>query len=642
MATPSSDPLARITKRALSLLHAGISQLSTEAEERESQDEMAASIAAAIHRGRHLIVQAGTGTGKSLAYLAPAIASGRTTVVATATLALQDQLAAKDLPALAKAGEDFAYEVLKGRSNYLCLAKLDRLNNQMNQGTLTVDERKAFDEERFDAVLTFAKEDKTGERENFHEELSDEGWRAVSVSSDECPGAGHCGFASNCFAELARERAMRAKVVVVNHHLYGAHLAGADRILPEHELVIFDEVHELEAVMTRSLGAEISGPTLRRVAALARRALSKDHRKHAEALLADADGLASLIAGLDDQRLFHGETQQLDAEIAEQLDRAASHANAAATELRRDGGSSEEARQAAVALSRVVTSIQRLRSPESSDVVSVEGGPRSPKLRLSPLSVAPTLHDRLFGNKTVIMTSATVPLKVGEMLGAPSDESDRLDLASTFDWKNNALLYGAAHIPDRRSEAADAAIVNELAELIEAAGGRTLGLFTSNRMVDLAFEALDGKVPHPILRAKGRSKSEVLEAFSQDDESCLFATMGFWQGVDIPGASLSLVVIDRLPFARPDDPLSIARRNAVEEQGGNPFMEVDLPRAATLLAQGVGRLIRTDSDKGVVAILDSRITSARYRSILLNALPPMPRTTDGEVAKDFLRSLRED
>lgn len=637
----SAAPLdLKATQRAaLDLLHAAVAQLSTEAEERPSQDEMAASIAAAIHRGRHVVVQAGTGTGKSLGYLAPAVASGRTTVITTATLALQDQLASKDLPAIEAAGASVTAVVLKGRANYLCLARLDQLGDQRAQGVLTIDEREAFDDTTFAAVTDFAKTSGSGEREHLGLELDDEAWGRISVGSDECPGQAACRFGSTCFAERAREAARSAEVVVVNHHLYGAHLAGAERLLPDHELVIFDEVHELESVMTKALGAELSGPSLRRVTTMARRALPSRDREAAANLAADADALADVLDGVEDQRLFHGESAKLDGEVAAVLGRITAHGNDLAGALRKANDEGDDQRQAVAALSRALSAAQRILEPGKGDVVSVEGGHRSKRLVLAPLSVAPVLSEQVFTNRTVVMTSATVPINVVEQLGAPADETDKLDLPSPFDWKANALLYGARHLPDRASPAADAAIVNELRELIVAAGGRTLALFTSRRMVDLAYEAIEGSIPHPVLRAENRSKAEVLDAFTKDHEACLFATMGFWQGVDIPGASLSMVAIDRLPFARPDDPLSVARREAVEERGGNAFMEVDIPRAATLLAQGVGRLIRTSTDRGLVAILDSRITTKGYRSTLLNALPPMPRTVEPEEAKAFLRGL---
>jgi ATP-dependent DNA helicase DinG len=266
-------------------------------------------------------------------------------------------------------------------------------------------------------------------------------------------------------------------------------------------------------------------------------------------------------------------------------------------------------------------------------VAWAEGLPHAPVLKVAPLDIGPMLADALWARTTVVLTSATIPPGIGRRLGVAEGATDELDAGSPFPYATNALLYCASHLPDRRREDAETALHEELESLIEAAGGRTLALFTSWRAMEGAAEALRGRVPFRLMTQSELPKPALVEAFSSDETSCLFATMGFWQGVDVPGPALSLVVIDRIPFPRPDEPLLQARR---ERFGSAAFREVDLPRAATLLAQGAGRLIRSADDRGVVAVLDARLAKASYRWELVRALPPMTRTRHRADVEGFL------
>jgi len=286
------------------------------------------------------------------------------------------------------------------------------------------------------------------------------------------------------------------------------------------------------------------------------------------------------------------------------------------------------------AAAHLAEDLHRLVNRTDSEVAWVDGTRRNARLRLSPIDVGPALSGMLWGKVTSVLTSATIPPRVVERVGLDDFPSEELNVGSPFDYRAHSLLYVARHLPDRRSAGAEDALFEELGLLIGAAGGRTLALFTSRRATEAAAEALAPELPYALLLQGDQPKSRLLEAFASDETSCLFATLGFWQGVDIPGRALSLVTIDRLPFPRPDDPLLQARR---DRAGTRAFSLVDLPRAATLLAQGAGRLIRTTDDKGVVAVLDPRLATASYRGVLLDRLPPMRRTVDRSEVESFLR-----
>jgi ATP-dependent DNA helicase DinG len=290
------------------------------------------------------------------------------------------------------------------------------------------------------------------------------------------------------------------------------------------------------------------------------------------------------------------------------------------------------------AATHLVGDLQRFISCGDDEVAWVSDDGRRPILFLSPIDLGPTLGATLWGDITAVLTSATIPANLAARLGIPRDQVDELDVGSPFDYKSNSLLYVAKHLPDRRDPSAEPAICSELAQLITAAGGRTLALFTSRKFMLEAAEAVRAAVEVTVLVQGDLPKNRLLEQFRANPSTCLFATMGFWQGVDLPGETLSLVTIDRLPFGRPDDPLLNARR---ERAGDRAFMVVDVPRAAALLAQGAGRLIRTATDRGVVAVFDSRLATARYREALLAELPPMKRTITLSDVTAFLESIRD-
>ncbi len=642
-------------------------------EVRAGQLEMARAVGQALASSSEgqpsaLAVAAGTGTGKSFAYLVPALLSGKKIVVATATKALQDQLAEKDLPLVAKAlGTKTRWAVLKGRSNYLCRQRLDEMGERGQQATLEESLGGSLSSRRSSElgaeiarIVDWSEETSTGERAELAFEPSPRAWSSLSVSAEECPGPHRCPVVADCFAEKARAKAAQADVVVVNLHLLGADLRSGGAVLPEHDALIVDEAHELEDVVASSLGVDVSPGRIRAAAAGARSAASDT--SVVEGVIAAAARFEAALAERADERLpaglgdgVGGAVRLLVTRLArlESSLRAASgegDGSAAGTDVpdaasgaggrRRPGATGDEPQRAL----RSLLQVERLREDLESclaagrdEVVWVAGGDRA-SLRSAPLDVSTTLRAQVFEQMPAVLTSATMVPGIGSRLGAEEARLTELDVGSPFDYGEHSLLYCAVHLPPRRSAGFEGAMHEELRDLIAAAGGRTLALFTSRRGMELAAAALRPKLDWPVHLQGELQKPALLRAFSEEEESCLFATMSFWQGVDVPGPSLSLVVIDRLPFPRPDEPLSAARREAA---GADGFAQVDLPRAATLLAQGAGRLIRTSTDRGVVAVLDPRLALARYSSFFVRSLPPMRRTRSKDDAVAFLRELHD-
>ncbi|MBV9951950.1 MAG: ATP-dependent DNA helicase [Acidimicrobiia bacterium] len=491
----------------------------------------------------------------------------------------------------------------------------------------------------------WSEETATGDRAELDFEPSPSAWAAVSVSSKECPGSTRCPKGDVCFAEQARKAAAESSVVVVNTHLYGLHLESGGVILPEHEVVVIDEAHQLEDTISATFGIEL-GPS--RFASLARSVRSiLEAPEMIDGIEMSGTNLARALAPEVGRRL----KGRLPTDIADALAIASGRLERVQGALGGiDESGSEDVKtrkQRAVKATGVLSDeIAYALEPRSGSVTWVEGPDMAPSLRVAPIDVAPDLQAMLWSKTTSILTSATIgpsmPTRLGLEGPAPDDIElrpfDQLDVGSPFDYEANALLYCAAHLPDPRAAGHDAELYDELEALITAAQGRTLALFTSYRAMDAALEELRRRLPWPLLGQRDLPKPALVERFANDEETSLFATMGFWQGIDVPGPSLSLVTLDRLPFPRPDEPLLEARR---ERARADAFRLVDLPRAVTLLAQGAGRLIRTASDRGVVAVLDSRLaTNARYRWDIVRALPPMRRTRDRKEVEEFLTSLR--
>ena len=615
-------------------LELAISALDDGGERRPGQRKMCQAVAETMESGRHLVVAAGTGTGKSLAYLVPLVLGEGPSVVATATKTLQDQLVDKDLPQLAAALDlPVRFAVLKGRSNYLCLQRLKEHTDD-EQLSLAIAEGPRVE---IDRLAAWAQQTDTGDRAELEFEPSPAAWDALSVSGRECPGAQRCPSGPVCFAEKARHRADVADIVVVNTHLYCLHLFSDTPILPDHDTVVIDEAHGLEDIVSDTAGLSLTGGRFDELARSIRAVVAES------AAAGDLEDTGMRLR----EALAPFRDKPLPAPLPRELQRVAVVARGrveqAAVELRAvpDGVPGDVApRKLRAILSAGALAEDLIRAVEAkpSEVAWVSGTETAPAWRIAPIQLGDLLTQRLWDHTTAVLTSATIPMNLGEVLGLDPDEHLAVDVGSPFDFEANGLLYCAKHLPDPRNPGYEPAVHEELAALIEAAGGRTLALFTSYRAMDRAAEVLRAQLDFEIYSQRDLPKPELLRRFAAEVESSLFATMSFWQGVDVPGESLSLVTIDRLPFPRPDDPLLEARR---ERYGSEAFRLVDLPRAATRLAQGAGRLIRRGDDRGVVAVLDSRMARAGYRWELVRSLPPFSRTAERDQAVTLLRMIRD-
>lgn len=632
---------------------------------RRGQQEMAAAVAHAFETGEHLVVQAGTGTGKSLAYLVPAIiralCDDAPVVVSTAKIALQRQLVDRDLPQLVDSLTNALprrpkFALLKGRRNYLCLNKIH------NSVTASDHDDERPQEELFDPVAVtalgrdvqrltaWASTTVSGDRDDLKPGVGDRSWSQVSVSARECLGVARCPFGSECFSERARGAAGLADVVVTNHALLAIDAVAESAVLPEHRLLVVDEAHELADRVTSVAAAELTSATL---GMAARRITRLVDPKVTQRLQAAS---ATFSSAIHDAR--PGRIDCLDDEMATYLSALRDAASAARSAI--DTGSDTTTASVRAEAGAVLTEISDTASrilasfapaiPDRSDVVWLEREDNHESaravLRVAPLSVAELLATQVFARATTVLTSATLTIggsfdAMATAWGLTADTPWRgLDVGSPFQHAKSGILYVAAHLPPPgRDGSGSAEQLTEIAELITAAGGRTLGLFSSMRAARAATEAMRERLSTPVLCQGDDSTSTLVEKFTADAATSLFGTLSLWQGVDVPGPSLSLVLIDRIPFPRPDDPLLSARQRAVAARGGNGFMTVAASHAALLLAQGSGRLLRRVTDRGVVAVLDSRMATARYGEFLRASLPPFWQTTNATQVRAALRRL---
>lgn len=657
----SDEPLNQSTE---TLLDAAVESLG--GARREGQLKMANAVTKALESERHLAVQAGTGTGKSLAYLVPAIRhaqnTGHTVIVSTATLALQRQLVERDLPRLVDALEPVmeskpTFAIMKGRSNYLCLNKVARADELAEeQGELLEEHEVSRLGRHIKRLYDWADETETGDRDDLDQGVPDLAWRQVSVTSAECLGATRCPHGEECFAELARRKAADVNVVVTNHALLAIDAVSAVNVLPEHEVVIVDEAHELDGRITSVSTAEI---TSRAIKMAANRAKSLGANGKDQRLAELADEFTILLSEFGPGRwtdMPDNAKSQLTAlgdtlrECREAIARTpeGEQANDPEKFAERQNLANHLATMAE-AVARILDVFATGDPSAHEDVVWLERDERSftDTLAVAPLSIAGMLHEKLFGEQTVVLTSATLALggrfdAMAAQWGMPKGTWDSLDVGYPFDPAKKGILYVAKHLPQPGRDGLAPETIEEMRELITAAGGRTLGLFSSRRAAKQAAQELKPKLPFDVFVQGEDSIGALVERFSKNENSCLFGTLTLWQGVDVPGPACSLVLIDRIPFPRPDNPLMQARTEAAQAAGRNGFMEVSATHAALLMAQGAGRLLRSVTDRGVVAVLDNRLETKRYGGFLKASMPQFWQTTDSTVVQGALQRLVTD
>lgn len=691
---------------------------------REGQRRMAREVAEAIEKGEHLMVQAGTGTGKSLGYLVPsvrhAVLKDERVVVSTATLALQRQVMTRDLPLVADA---LAPELpraprvalLKGWHNYVCVHKTSGGYPPDDQGMLfdlgdrgaaehpsptepaggadgAVPEKEALGAQVV-RLREWADSTETGDRDDLVPGVGDRAWRQVSVTSLECLGQ-KCPLLEECFPERAKAAARSADVVVTNHAMLGIAASGSTHVLPEHDVLVVDEAHELADRVTAQSTAELSVGSVEHAGRMARR--------HGGITTTELDGAAAALGAalihLPEGRFTHGLPDGTRQAVAMVRDAA----RGLLSDLRPEKPAAGEAApadsglkiasSAVLALFEVAERMAAGPDEQRYTVLWCSRGERDGATRLyaAPLAVNGLIRTNLLTGRASVLTSATLSLG-GEFRamarsiglegaaeaaaatasaatvavaapGGSEGTSDALDVpvpapssgtatttlpwhgvdvGSPFDYPKQGILYIARRLPPPGREPATDAQLDEIEALVTAAGGRTLGLFSSRRAAVAVAEAMRERLDVPVLVQGEDQLPTLVRQFAEDEATCLFGTLSLWQGVDVPGRANQLVIIDRIPFPRPDDPVKSARSEAVAASGGNGFMSVAATHAALLLAQGAGRLIRSTSDRGVVAVLDPRLSTARYGEYLARSLPAFWRTTDREVALGALRRLAE-
>ena len=648
-------------KDALNLLDEVVE--ATGGQKRDGQRTMAAHVAQALELQRHLLVQAGTGTGKSLGYLVPALArvgeSDQPIVVATATLALQAQIVNRDIPRLLQALEprpesQAQVALLKGRNNYLCLHKLEGGYPEEEQDALfDMPSSTSRVGEEVVRLREWADRTETGDRDELKPGVSDRAWAQVSVSAAECLGR-RCPLVEECFSEMARSRAAEADIVITNHALLAINAFEGMKVLPEHETVIIDEAHELVDRVTGAVSGSLTVAMVRRSA----RGVKKHSKADSGALEMAAGTLETALEGLPE-----GLLKGLDGRLLTAISAVNDAARTALSDTKPDGQEADAGLQ--MARSRVSevheVSNRILEASAEQDVlwVSRQGGWENGRyvaasdtdpatLNIAPLSVGLQLRDGLFADRTVILTSAT--LTVGDSfdvaagaLGLQGEGAPRwtsIDVGSPFDYRKQGIMYVAGDLKPPGFGVHEGQL-ERLRELCEASEGGALGLFSSKRAAERAAEYMREHSDLNILLQGESSLKALVEEFSGDVDSCLFGTMSLWQGVDVPGDSCRLVVMDRIPFPRPDDPIAQARTESVNRHRGNGFMAVSAHHAAIRMAQGAGRLIRSVNDRGVVAVLDSRLATKRYGGYLMRAMPPMWPTQNKQAVVGALARLSE-
>lgn len=666
---------------SLDLLKRCIASFNSHGESRSGQVEMVRQVALALARGSRVAVKAGTGTGKSLGYLVPAVASGRRVVVVVSSLALQDQLKDKDLPFIEAIHGPFTWAVVKGRGRYICRAKALEAEGELSKADQTAlfaaeeaDDAKMDDETaaQVRGALEWMGSTASGDLAELPYELTDKTRRLLVSSTDECPGKDSCAQGEECFSEGARTRARESNIAVVNSSLFGADVAVDGALIGPADAVIVDEAHEAEDALASALSFSLSVRQLSALAAVAGRFVTKESkdegaatppailRKRVQALRLLANSDSSFARALEAHKGKRLPKKGLAA--MPDLDKSVKDVARGIAELARALESMEKFVSAPGTRARLgragkfatnlLTAVTALLDDPENDAMWVEED--GPALVRCPVQIGSILHRRAWKDRSVIFTSATLPPEYPIRLGFYQNDP-YVDVGSPFDHRRQSRIY-VPHLPEVKDPAWEADAWFEMMTLIRVAEGRTLALFTSHKNMRAFAERARADLPYPILVQGEAPKPALVEQFKADEHACLFASSSFFTGLDLPGKTCSLVIIDKIPFPRPDDPLWEARRDVAGDKwvnyplpgGGsyslkNSFATVDVPRAATLLAQAAGRLVRSERCRGVIMVCDPRLAGVRdnpkkwaYRHQILSELPPAVRLRDRAAAVMFL------
>lgn len=621
---------------------------------RDAQVQMAAAIEHAIENKETLLAESGTGTGKTFAYLVPALLSGKKTLVSTGTKHLQEQLFHRDIPSVLKHLElSSKVSLLKGRSNYICLHRMSAARSDARR----LDKNQLHE---LETLINWVPRTKTGDIGDLSEVPEDSRiWPAVTSTVDNCIGS-ECSYFEDCFVNKARKAALESDVVVVNHHLFFADKSlkedGFGALLPEVNTVIFDEAHQIPDIASNFLGNSFSSWQVLELLADTRAAEMKE-KSLIRSLIPEADSLDKLTA---DYRLSLGLNERRVSwlELVDEIPNLPKKLATLAAKLTEFSELLEEAAVAGEALARchercleLAQECERLAADDQNDEVIrwVEISRRTFRIHETPLNIGNELS-QYFGNnqQARVFTSATLSVDGNfkhfqQLVGLNKDFREET-WDSPFDYFNQAVLYVPEGMPVPKDDGFSDALFNEVLPIITASSGGVFVLFTSFRVMQSFEERLiehseQGGEKFEILTQGDTSKRELLREFVDKDKSVLLGTMSFWEGVDVPGDALRCVIIDKLPFESPFDPVIKARLNAMQEAGENPFMNYQVPRAVITLRQGAGRLIRSTSDKGVLMICDGRLRTTHYGRVFLNSLPKMRRTSDREKICAFLERL---
>jgi ATP-dependent DNA helicase DinG len=622
-------------------------------EYRPGQIEMAKAVMRAIDQNRHLCVEAGTGTGKTLAYLVPAIFSNKRVIISTATKNLQEQLYLKDIPFLERAlGRKLSVCYMKGRSNYLCWNRLEEIEG----GAYLFS---PHDPKYLKLIRKWAQQTTTGDRAELSELPEDILlWHHLDARREICTGQ-KCRNFDSCFVTRIRQQALQSDIIIVNHHLFFADLAlrqgDFGSVLPDYSIIVFDEAHELEDVATQYFGVMISNYRIEEFARDTDRVLNEtgalsgflsDQIAKVQERAKDFFGrfhgregryvLESLGPGSIVRRGLNGGDLLNEAYsgLRTQLEVIRTALRNLSVQSDSIDGLGRRCRELQDDLSTI------LESESKEHVFWIELRGRGVFLWASPINISSIMGERLFSMvDSAILTSATLSTG-GNFQFAKSrlgiDDANELIVPSHFDFANQSILYIPQNIPEPREEGWVRQASKEIETILEASSGRAFLLFTSYSQMEQVYQSLKNALPFPLMIQGEMSKSALLDSFRSTPNAVLFATTSFWQGVDVQGDQLSCVVIDKLPFSVPSDPVVAARIAQITESGGNAFYDYQIPTATILLKQGMGRLIRSKSDRGILALLDKRILTKSYGRMFLRSLPPAPVTNDAKKIRNFL------